>query len=105
MNNDKVFLSNIKTKIEDGEFDKDLNLPFMTKQLFYAAIKNKLNRKIEKGGSPVLTDSEMKDCIEDVKETAINTFMLFMNNGILVKTDDGYKFSSNALKAARNLDD
>jgi len=47
LNND-VFLNKITQRIKNGDFDTQLSLPFMTKELLYISIKNKLQKKIGK---------------------------------------------------------
>jgi len=104
MNNDKVFLNNIQNKIQAGEYDNYLTLPFMTKKLIYSAIKGRIERRIEKGGTPILTSAEIVEAIEDAKEAAGSTFYLFVNSGILEKTDDGlYQLSRKGKIALRSL--
>ena len=102
MNNEKVFLNRMKIKIENGEYDQFLTLPFMTKKLFYANIKNKMEHRLETGGTPVMSDAEIMDTIKEIKETAGVTFYLLVKHGILEKRDDGYELSKNAI-AALNL--
>jgi len=102
MNNNKVFLNNVQDRINDGEFDSYLTLPFMNKKLLMAAIKGKIERRIQKGGTPMLTDAEIIESIQEVKETAGTTFYLLVNNRILVKNDDGtYELSHKAKLALR----
>jgi len=98
-----VFLNKMLTKIKDGEFDDQLNLPFMSKELFYSAIKSKLLTKIETGGTPVLNDAEVKDVLLAVKETALQTSAIFIKNKIMVKGIDGWELSPVAIKALRSL--
>ena len=83
--NNKVFLNKIAERIKDGDFDKYLTLPFMTKELFYTRIKDNIDRKISTGGTPILTDIEVKECIEETKRTAVATFALFIKEGIIVR--------------------
>ena len=93
MDERKLFLDEMYDKIFNGEYDKEMTIPFMTKNLVYAAIKSKINKKIEVGGTPILTKSEIKDALRDAKETAVAIVSIFLNNGILEKTEDGYKLS------------
>lgn len=86
----KVFLSKMSGRIRNGEYDKYLNIPFATRELLYAAVKAKINKKIETSSTPLLTDTEIKIAIQDARETAAVTCELFNKIGITEKTDDGY---------------
>jgi hypothetical protein len=94
MNEQKLFLDEMYEKISSGEYDKEMTIPFMTKNLIYAAIKSRVNRKIEIGGTPILTKSEIKDALRDARETAVVVASIFLKNGILEKTEDGYDLSN-----------
>lgn len=103
-NNNAVFLTSIQKRIQEGEFDDYLTLPFMNRNLLYNAIKGKINRRLAKGGTPMLTDTEIRESIEVAKETAGVTFHLFRESGILELTDDGtYKLSRKGAIAMRSL--
>ena len=93
MENKNTFLETIHKGIDNGEYDNQLNLPFMNKKLFYNIIKGKINKKIETKGTPVLNNAEIKNIIEDMKEIAGSTFYIFVKSGILEKTEEGYKLS------------
>jgi hypothetical protein len=93
MNEQKLFLDEMYEKISSGEYDKEMTIPFMTKNLIYAAVKAKVNKKIEIGGTPILTKSEIKDALRDARETAVTVASVFIKNGILDKTEDGYDLS------------
>jgi hypothetical protein len=88
-----TFLAKMKGEIKRGEYDKYLTIPFMSKELLYAAIKAKCHHKEELGHNPLLTESEIKLCINDAKETAIEIANLFINIGILEKTIEEYDVS------------
>jgi hypothetical protein len=83
----QVFLNRIKDKIEKGEFDKELTVPFMKKDSIYASIKARVLKKLETGGTPLLTDTEIKDAIHDAKEVAAISLEIFSKIGILKKID------------------
>lgn len=103
-NNDKVFLEQIQKRIQEGEFDDYLTMPFMNRNLLYNAVKSKINRRLAKGGTPMLTDTEIRESIEVAKETAGYTFHLFRESGILEKQEDGtYKLSRKGAIAMRSL--
>jgi hypothetical protein len=93
-----VFLNKIHSKIKKGDYDSSLTIPFMTKELLYASIKSRISKKVETGGTPVLTDAEIKDAIKDTKEVALITAALFVKHGVLVKGVDGYELSDKGKK-------
>ena len=97
-----VFLNKIFQRIKDGEYDKYLTIPFMTKELLFSTIKTKFNKKIASNGTPILNDVEIKECIETSKETAATTFIIFLKEGLLVKTASGYELSDKGQIAIRN---
>jgi len=91
--NNGVFLRKISEKIKNGDYDKYFTIPFMSQNLLIASIKTKLFKKIAKGNTPVLTDSEIMLCMQEVKETAVNIFSVYIQSGILEKTENGYELS------------
>jgi len=84
----KVFLSKIREKIFNGEFDEYV-MPFVSRELIYASIKARIDKKLETGATPILSDTEIKEALKDTKEIAAITYALFLNAGIIEKTDDG----------------
>ena len=102
INND-VFLNKINQRIKNGDFDAYLTLPFMTRDLLLFNIKGRLNKKITTGGTPVLSDKEIKEAIDDVKEAAVYTVAIYLKLGFMVKTETGFEFTEKgylAIKAA-----
>lgn len=93
MENKKVFLENFKNELDEGKYDKVLTLPFMNKKLFYDSVKSKINKKIEKGVAPALTEAEIELVIKDIKETAGTVFYLFQKYGFLQETENGWEVS------------
>jgi len=89
----QVFLKKIKEKIAKGDFDNDISVPFTNKQLVYASIKSRIDKKIETGGTPLLSDTEIREAIKDTKEVAAITFEIFKKTGIIVKTEEGWDLS------------
>ena len=85
----KVFLSKIHELIASGSYDKYLEFPFVTKELIYTSIKARVLLKESKGGNPMLTDGEIKECMNDAKETAANTAYAFFQAGILERDEKG----------------
>lgn len=101
--NDNVFLNKMIQKIKNGEYDEQFIYPFMTRELLFNAIKSRLDKKISTGGTPILNDSEVKECISDTKETAINIIAVYLKLGFMEKTSSGYQFTkkwNSAIKAA-----
>ena len=80
--NDKLFLNSFKAKLDGGEYDKYLTLPFMNKKLLFAAVEGKVQRKLDKGVAPILTSPEIQNSIEEAKEAAGSTFYLMVKHGI-----------------------
>ena len=99
--NNNVFLTKIAEKLKRGDFDKYLTIPFMTQELILASIKVKFARKIESGGTPVLNDAEVKDCILQAKETAATTCAIFAKFGFIERTEEGFKITEKAQLALR----
>jgi len=91
-----IFLDNIKNKIENGEYDKYLTIPLISRKLIYASIKGRIERHIKKGQAPILSESEILLAINDAKETSSETFKIFVKAGILEKNKnkDGYELTS-----------
>ena len=85
----QVFLNKIKDKISKGDYDSDITVPFMSKLTVYSSIKARVDKKLETGGTPLLSDTEIKDAIGDAKEVAAISFGLFKKLGILEQTDEG----------------
>lgn len=101
--NDNVFLNKMIQKIKNGEFDEQFIYPFMTRELLFNAVKGRLDKKIITGGTPILSESEVKECIADTKETSLNIIALYLKLGFMEKTTTGYQFTkkwNSAVKAA-----
>lgn len=95
----KVFLSKMSEKIKNGEFDYALTIPFISRELIYSSIKSRIERKIETKATPLLTDNEIKDAVNDAKEVAGHTAMIFFQNelieikdGEIVLTEKGHMY-------------
>ena len=102
INND-VFLSKIYQRIKNGDFDVYLTLPFMTRELLYNNIKAEINKKITSGGTPILSDNEIKECLIIVKETAMNIISIYLKLGFMVRNENGFELTDKmylAIKAA-----
>lgn len=86
-----IFLKKIDERIDLGEFDNDLNIPFASRKLLKALIKSKMDKKVKTNATPILSENNIMDCIKEVKETAVTTVALFLEIGILEKVDGEYK--------------
>ena len=101
MESKDVFLTEMKNKINAGMYDDQLTLPFMTRKLMIATLEGKIKKRLESGGTPMLTETEVKTLIEDMKEASGSAFHLFVEYGILEKTEEGYQLSAKGAKALR----
>jgi hypothetical protein len=86
-----IFLGRVNVRIEKGEFDNRLDIPFASRKLLRSLIESKIAKKIETSGTPILSENNIEECIEDVRETAASTAAVFLKLGILEKTDGGIK--------------
>lgn len=99
--NETVFLNKIYEKIKNGEYDEYMTIPFMSRNLFYSSLKTKLNKKISSGGSPILNDSEIKDCLNEIKETAVYIVWIFLKLGFIEKDGENFKFTDKGNQALK----
>jgi len=107
METSEKFLLNCKTKIDQGVYDKDLVLPFISKEKLYNAIEKKINERLKSGSTPILTDNEIESMIKDMKESSGTAFYLFVKYGFLEKVENGYELSKKgklAIKTALKED-
>lgn len=89
----EIFLSRVNDRINRGEFDEKLNIPFASKKLLRSVVKSKMSKKVESGATPVFSDIELNECVEEVRETAVTIAAIFLETEILEKTDKGIKVS------------
>ena len=100
MDSKDVYLSNIHRRIEGGEFDKKLILPFMNRKLLFNLIKRKINKRFKKGKTPNLTDTEINMIIGDMKELSGYSFKLFVEYGFIEQDDENnWQISEKGKKA------
>jgi hypothetical protein len=85
----KIILDGINEKIDSGIWDSDLNLPFTSRKMLKIVVEKRMNTKIQTKSNPIFSDNEIKDCVNEVRETAVVIASLFLKNGILEKTDNG----------------
>jgi len=105
LNND-VFLNKISERIKNGDFDVYMIFPFMSRELLFTSIKNNIKKKILTGGTPILNDIELKDCISEVKELAANIIAIYLKFGFIVRTDTGFEFTKlgkTAIRVSRTI--
>ena len=105
-NNGEVFLSKIGQRIKNGDFDTYLTVPLQTRELFFASLKSKMVKKISVGGSAVLSDNEIKECIKESEDTAIFTINLYFELGFIEKGEDGINITEkgySAIKESYNI--
>lgn len=101
--NNNVFFSKILQRVKNGDFDAYLTIPFMTRDLFLTSVKGRLDKKIATGGTPVLSDNDLKDCLAETKETSMYIIALYLKLGFMVRTEEGFQFTEKgylAIKAA-----
>lgn len=82
-----IFLTRVNIRIDKGEFDKSLNIPFASRRLLKSLINSKIEKKVETGATPILSENNIEECVKEVRETAVETTGAFLKIGILVKTD------------------
>jgi hypothetical protein len=99
--NDDVFLNKINQRIKNGDFDVYFTIPFMTRDLLYSSLKGKINKKISTGGTPILNDAEIKDCISETKETAANIIAVYIKFGFIIRTELGFEFTEKVYQAIK----
>jgi len=99
----KIFLDRILERIENGEFDEHLNIPFASRKLLRALIESKMAKKVEMNSTPVLSDMDLWHFIDEVRETAAYTASIFFKNGILIKDENGSLVLNPKLEKLLNL--
>jgi hypothetical protein len=98
---DSVFYHKIKEQTLNGVFDPFLTIPFMSRDLLIATFSEKLQRKIDTGGTAILTDVEIRECISETKEIAGIIVSIYMKFGFIEKTEEGYEFTKKGDLAIR----
>lgn len=85
----KIILDRIMERIDNGEFDKDLKIPFASKKMLKGLVESKMDIKLETNSTPILSDNDLDECVKEVRETAAHTASIFVKKGILVPDEDG----------------
>jgi hypothetical protein len=99
--NNEVFLNKIGQRVKNGDFDTYLTLPFMTRELLFSSLRGKINKKISTGTTPILNDTEIKDCLAETKETAAYIICTYLKLGFISRTETGYEFTEDGYKIMR----
>jgi hypothetical protein len=102
MKETSVFLVKMKEKIKQGDYNDFLTIPFLSQELLYHTIKTKFNKKVDSGGTPILTDVDIKECINEAKETAIHTLKIFLETELVVITPEGLRVSEKGKAALQH---
>lgn len=93
-----VFLTKMSEKVNNGEYDNYLTIPFLSRKLLISSFKARINKKIETNATPLLSDVEIIDSINDAKEVATATAKIFLELGLLKETENGIEVSEKLLK-------
>lgn len=83
----QIFLERTLNRVDSGEFDEHLSIPFASRKLMKAVIVEKMKQKVENNSTPVFSDTELYEIVGEVRETAAYTAATFAKMGLL--TDDG----------------
>lgn len=89
----KSFLKKLNEQVDEGQFDDVINIPFASREMLKFSLKARLDKKIETGSTPLLSENEIKDAVKDVREIAVFTAAIFLEMGILQSTEEGIKVS------------
>jgi hypothetical protein len=88
-NKAKFFLDRLLDRIDNGEFDEHLNIPFASRKLLKSLVEAKMAKKVETNATPVLSDTDLWNCVSEVRETAAYTASILFEKGLLVKDERG----------------
>jgi hypothetical protein len=99
--NNFVFFDKVSKLIKNGDYDEYFTIPFMSRALLSASILGRLKKKISTGSTPILSDNEIKDCIAEVKETAVYIIALYIEKGFMIKSENGLEFTDLGYKAIK----
>jgi hypothetical protein len=90
----KILLDRIIDRIDSGEFDEHLDIPFASRNLLKSLVTSKIENKIENKTTPVLSDRDIFECVGEVRETAAYTASAFHKIGILKRNGDKIELDS-----------
>jgi len=82
-------LEEVEKRINTGEFDKYLTIPFMTRKSLSATFKGRIDRKVEKNAALVINEAEIKSVVDEAREAAAVTYNIFEKLGFFKQNEDG----------------
>lgn len=85
----KLIIEKITEDVGSGKYDEHLNIPFMSRELILTSFEGKIQKKAETGATPILTDTDIKNCIQDAKEASATAFHLYEKFGFIEQKEDG----------------
>ena len=88
-----IFLANINKQLSEGQFDNEITIPFMSRDLIRLMITKRMDKKIQTGSTPILSEREIEDAVEDAKLTAAETAAIFLEMGLLENAEEGLQVS------------
>jgi len=88
-----IILNKLFEQVDSGQFDNEITLPFMSRELVKSSLKSRMDKKVETGSTPLLSKSEVEEAVQDAKEIAVSTAAIFLEVGILENTEVGIMFS------------
>lgn len=84
----KIFLKKIHERINEGDYDSEMIMPYMDRKLFFRLVKNKVLSKENNNSNPLLTTEEIKHIISDLRETSLNIVSLYLKLGFIEKNSN-----------------
>lgn len=88
-----MFLTRLKSKIKKGEYNEYLTIPFASKDMLYSVAEEKVLERVKKGVNPLLNERDMMECVQATISIAVEVAKVYIDSGVLVKTEDGYEVS------------
>lgn len=101
---DNIYFQRFSKKLYSGDYDSFLSLPFMTRDLLFSYVKCKLSKKIDSGGTPILSEREVNECISETKDSALLILKIFIELGFIERTEESYELTEKgkiAIRASR----
>ena len=89
----KAFLKKLNDQISEGQFDNALTIPFMSRDLLRSSFQARMDKKVETHSTPLLSNTEIQDAVQDAREIAVSTAAIFLEVGILENTEEGTQLS------------
>lgn len=85
-----VFFHKMTEKINAGEYDQYLTIPFMSRELLIKVLKRRIDKMMEEGKPGVLDEAGVDSCVRSAKELAATMFALYVKLGFIERTETGY---------------